>query len=267
MLFIMLTGLSCRAAAQVTDIIPAGTPIANTTVARTDVWSCFSNPATLIQPERWQAAMQIENKYLIPELSTKLVQAAFTSEIVNVGIGVSHFGYSKYNEMLAGVALSRNFGDKFSMGVQGNLYASYFSDEAGYQYAFIPQVGMTAHLTANFTLGFHAFNPYQQNLRTDYVEKRLPSLFSLGTNLCFADDFRWSTQIDKEVSSNFRFATGFEWDMVEQFTLKIGGYGSEYFVGCLGFGLHFGGFNFDLNSELHPILGVNLLGNLSYKLK
>lgn len=266
-LFIILAGISFRTAAQVTDIIPAGTPIANTTVARTDVWSCFSNPATLIQPETWQAAMQFENKYLIPELSTKLVQAAYTNNIMNIGIGFSHFGYSKYNEMLAGITLSRNFGGKFSIGVQGNLYASYFSDEAGYQYAFIPQVGMTAHLATNFTLGFHAFNPFQQNLRTDHVEKRLPSLFSLGTDLRFAEDFCWTTQIDKEVSSSFRFATGFEWDMVEQFTLKIGGYGSEYFVGCLGVGLHFGGFGFDLNSELHPVLGVNLLGNLSYKLK
>ena len=250
--------------AQLTEIIPSSISIANTSVARTDIWSGFGNPASLIQPEGIQAAMQFENKSLLPELSTKLLQAAYNHKLLNVGVAFSHFGYSKYNEMLVGVAVARNFGDKFSLGLQGNLYTSYFSDKIKYQSTFIPQMGMTAHLTPDFTLGFHAFNPFQQNLKTDYVEKRLPSIFSIGTNYYFTDAICWLTQIDKEVSSTFRVATGFEWQLIDAFCVKIGGYGSEYFVGCFGAGIQFANLTFDVNCELHPILGLNLIGNLSY---
>lgn len=266
--YLLLLVFTCISSvkAQVSDILPSGTSIANTQVARTDVWSGFGNPAALIQEEKLQAAVQFENKYMIVELSTKMVQVGYTNKIVNVGLSFSHFGYSLYNEMLVGLSVARDFGGKFSLGVQGNFYASYFSAEAGYQCTFVPQIGMAANLAPNFTLGFNTFNPFQQKLKTDYVEKRLPSLFSVGTDYRFTKNFRWLTQIDKEVSSKFRFATGFEWDAIEQLTVKLGGYGSEYFVGCLGVGLHLGSFGFDINCELHPLLGVNMLGNLNWKL-
>lgn len=262
-LFFLLT-IYVSAFAQLTEIIPSSVSIANTSVARTDNWSGFGNPASLIQSEGIQAAMQFENKSLLPELSTKLLQAAYNHKLMNVGVAFSHFGYSKYNEMLVGLVLARNFGDKFSLGLQGNFYTSYFSDKIKYQSTFIPQVGMTAHLTPQFTLGFHAFNPFQQNLKTDYIEKRLPSIFSIGTNYYFTENIAWLTQIDKEVSTNFRFATGFEWQLLETFGVKIGGYASEYFVGCFGMGVQFVGLKLDVNCELHPVLGVNMIGKLSY---
>ncbi len=251
---------------QITDIIPTSRSIANTSVARIDIWSAFGNPAALVQTNKLQAAIQFENKSLLPELSTKLIQVAHSNKWVNVGLAFSHFGYSKYNEMLVGLVLARSFGDKFSIGLQGDFYTSYFSDKIKYQSTFIPQVGVVARFTPTFTMGFHAFNPFQQNLKTDYVEKRLPSIFSLGTQLYFFPKVSWLTQIDKEVSSSFRFATGFEWQMVDEVCLKVGGYGSQYFVGCFGLGTSFVGFRFDLNCELHPVLGVNLLGNISYGL-
>ncbi len=249
---------------QVTDIIPSSVSIANTSVARTDVWSPFGNPATLVQSGTFQASMQYENKTLLPELSNKVVQGAYMNKWVNVGVAFSHFGYSKYNEMLVGLVLTRNFADRFSIGIQGNFYTSYFSPIIKYQSTFIPQVGMTARVSPKLTLGFQTFNPFQQNLKTDYIQKRLPSLFSIGTNYCFTDQISWHTQVDKEVSSQFRIATGFEWCMVDEFSVKIGGYGSQYFIGCFGAGIHFPGFQFNVNCEIHPVLGVNLLGNLTY---
>lgn len=265
-LFAAFLAIQCLNA-QVPDILPAGTSIANTQTARTDIWCAFGNPAGMIQSDRFQFAFQYENKYLLAELSTATAQAAYCNPYLNVGICYSYFGYSKYNEMLAGISLAHDFGGKFSLGIQGNYYAAYCGDDIGYRGTFLPQIGMTAHLGKNFTLGFHTFNPFQQKLKGELAEKRLPSLFCLGSDYRFAKDFRWLVQIDREVSSSFRFATGFEWQAIEQLCIKLGGYGYQYFVGCLGFELKFGDFRFDINCELHPLLGLNMLGKVGYAIK
>ncbi len=264
--FILFISFVFSANAQMAEILPSSVSIAHTSVARTDLWSGFSNPATLIQPCRLQAALQFENKALIPELSTKLLQVAYMNKWVNVGLAFSHFGYSKYNEMLIGVVFARNFGNRFSLGIQGNFYTSYFSDETKYQSTFLPQVGLTFRATDRLVLGFQSFNPFQQKLKTDYVEKPIPSLFSLGTSYDIIPTLSWYVQIDKEVSSSFRVATGVEWQMVDLVRVKIGGYGSEYFVGCFGAGFDFYGFRLGINCEIHPILGVNTLVNIHYLL-
>ncbi|MDR1585695.1 MAG: hypothetical protein LBS07_05955, partial [Prevotellaceae bacterium] len=110
-----------------------------------------------------------------------------------------------------------------------------------------------------------AFNPFQTNLPTEYAQQRLPSVYSLGTEYYFSEDLAWRTQIDREISSNYRFATGFDYRLLKQITIKTGGYGFEYFVPCLGFAADFSGFVFDLNCELHPVLGLNTLGMLTYR--
>ncbi len=264
--FLLLTGASFGFS-QIAPVVPFSTSIANTSVAVLDEWNAFHNIPALAHIEKMEFSMQYENRYMLNELSTKSVQAGFNANFVNVGLSFSYHGYSIYNEMLAGLGIARNFGDKFSMGVQFDYYTAYFhaADESRYRGAVLAQFGVASSIFPKLTVGFHTFNPFQTNIKTEFTEKRIPSIFSIGANYAFADNLKWLTQIDKEVSSNFRYATGFEYTMIKDLTVKLGAYGSDYLVPAIGLGLHLGGFHFNLNGELHPLLGLNTIANLKYK--
>ena len=252
---------------QISTITPSASSIAQTSVADKNNWSTFANPAMLGYLEHPEFGFQFENRYLLNELSSKSAQIGFSSKLICTGISFSHFGYSQYHEMLAGVGFARNFSNKFAMGVQANYFTTYFSASNSYRGTFYPQVGLLVQLSPTFNIGFNASNPFQSTLKTEYVTKRLPSVFSLGTGYSFSPEFIWRTQIDKEVSSNYRFATGFDYQMLEKIKVKVGTYGSDYLIPCLGMGLKTGSFLIDLNCELHPLLGLNTFAAIHYRFR
>ncbi len=215
--------------------------------------------------QQTELGIQLDNRYLLKELSTKSLQFAYASNLINAGLSFSYFGYSLYHEMIAGLSLARNFSDKFSMGVQFNYYTSYFVASNTYKATLLPQVGLSVQLSPVFNIGFQTFNPFQSNIQAEYVLKRIPSIFSLGTAYYFSPEFVWRTQIDKEISSNYRFATGFDYQMLDSIKIKLGAYGSDYLVPCLGLGFNSGQMFVDLNCELHPLLGLNTMASMKYK--
>jgi len=252
---------------QISTIIPSSNAIALTSVADSYNWTSFNNPAMLGYVVLPEFALQFENRYLLSELSTKSIQFAFPSNLVNAGISFSHFGYSLYNEMLIGLGLARNFSDRFAMGVQFNYYTAFFSSSNSYRGALFPQIGLSVHLSSDFSIGFNTFNPFQTNIKTEYVIKVIPSIFSLGTEYFFSKELVWRTQFDKEVSSNYRFAMGIEYQMLQSIIVKTGAYGSSYLVPCLGVGFKTGAFILDLNCEMHPLLGLNTLAAIKYRFR
>ena len=251
---------------QIANNISSSSSVAQTSVADSRSWTAFHNPSAYGNYTQHEFAFLYENRFFIQELSNKSAQAVIATDLVNVGLSFSHFGYSIYHEMMAGIGLARNFSNKFSLGVQFNYYTQYFAADNQYRGTLLGQVGLQYRLSKSFNLGFTTFNPFQTNIQTDYVQVRIPSIYSLGTEYFFSDDLVWRTQIDKEISSNYRFATGFDYRLLEKITFKLGGYGFEYFVPCIGFGIDVSSFTFDLNCELHPILGLNTLGMIRYKL-
>lgn len=263
----LLLSLSYALFGQIAPVVPTSTSAGNASVAVLSEWNSFQNLPALAHIENIEVSAQYENRFMLNELSTKSVQAGFNANFVNVGIAFSHQGYSIYNEMLAGVGIARNFDDKFSMGVQFDYYTAYFhaEDESRYRGALLAQFGVASEILEGFIIGFHTFNPFQTNIKTDYVTKRLPSVFSIGTGYHFAPNLVWLTQVDKEVSSNYRLATGFEYNMVKELTVKLGAYHSDYLVPSFGFGVHLGGFHFHLTGEMHPLLGFNSMGHLKYR--
>ena len=263
-LFCLICSFSTFSNSQISNILPTSVSIAQTSVSDTRNWTAFNNPAILGYAAKPEVGIQFENRYLISQLSTKTVQFELPTNYVNTGLSFSHFGYSLYHEMIIGAGFARSFSDKFALGVQFNYYMAYFNASNSYRGALLPQVGLSVKLSPSFSVGFNIFNPFQTNIQTEYVNKRLPSIFSLGSEYFFSPELVWRTQIDKEVSSNYRFATGFEYQMLQQFTVKLGAYGSDYLVSCLGFEFKTGFFRIDLNCDIHPLLGLNPLASVKY---
>lgn len=264
---LLLLLLSQFCLAQITGAIPSSSSIANTSTSDSHHWAAFHNPAILGKIEKSEVAIQYENRFQLSELSTKSIQATYSNNLINTGISLSQFGYSHYQEFMLGIGWGRNFSNKFSMGVQFNYFTNYFEASNTYRAALIAQFGLLMQLSPNLNLGFSCFNPFQSNIKAEFVVQRLPSIFSIGAEYFFCPELVYRAQIDKEVSSTYRIASGFEYSMLQSVVVKLGAYQSDFLVPCLGLGLNTCSFGLSFNTEMHPLLGLSPNINLRYQLQ
>jgi hypothetical protein len=254
-----------NATGQIATIIPSTESVANAAVADRQHWTAFGNPANSAFSEKIEIGIQYENRYFMKEFANRSLNFLLPTKYLNTSLSMSYFGYSYYNHILTGLGFARNFSDHFSLGLQFNYLTTYFAAQNNYRGAFFPQIGANIRLSPVIHLGFSTFNPFQADIKTEYTTTRLPSVFSLGIDYLIGENFVTRLQVDKEISSDYRVAAGFEYDMLQALTLKIGSYHLEYFVPCLGFGTRFGNFSFVLNGELHPRLGLITIASAKYK--
>jgi len=267
-LFICIICLcSAKAFAQISNLLPTATTTAGASVAETSDWSAFANPASIGYVQDKLLNIQYENRYFIPELSTKSIGLVLPSKLINTGLSASYFGYAEYNQMLFGIGFSRNFDKKFSIAVQFDYLTAFFSTPGRHYGAFFPQIGLNMSLSSDFHLGFSTFNPFQAVIKSEYSSMLLPSVFSIGTEYLLSPDFVIYTQLDKEISSNYRLTLGTEYSMLQFLTVKLGLYHAGYLVPCFGFQTKFSSFTFHLNEELHPLLGLVSIASLQYRFK
>lgn len=260
--------LFCQAIAgygQAVYTLPSSSTIADIQTPRTDTWTAFHNPASLVQESHTiQVAAQYENRYMLAALNTASLQAAYCNPYLNVGVSFSFFGYSKYQEMMAGITLARSFG-RFSLGLQGNYITVYCGDELKYRGTFIPQTGATVDITSRLTMGLHIFNPFWQKIHIEEGSNRvLPIIYSVGTDYRFTDNLRWAVQADYDVRSTYRIATALEWQAIDLLLIKAGVYYRQQLVGCMGIAITWDKLRFDAHFELNPTLGVTCQGRVSY---
>lgn len=263
-LFVLFTIIIKSSYSQLSNVVPKSLSVANAAVSDNERWSGFANPASLASVDKLAAGMQYENRYFLPELSTRSVDFALHSSIVNVGFSASYFGFSLYNEVLLGLGFARNFSDRFSMGVQFNYLAGYFYSEQRYRGMLFPQIGLTAALTPSVVVGFSTFNPFQSGIRTETASNYIPSVFSIGTTYIFSDDLLIRLQVDKEIKTYYRLAGGIEYDVFKSFVFKAGAYNADFFVPNLGFETKIYRFVLNLNCELHPTLGLVNAASVRY---
>lgn len=252
--------------AQIPHLFPSSTSLAGTSVSDIKNWSPFHNPASLSENETPQFSVQVENRYIITALSTKCFSISYPTNYFVSGLVFSHFGFSRYHEMMLGLAFARKFSDKFNIGLQFNYFTAYFFSSNRYYGAFFPQIGLNFPLNKSLNVGFHISNPFQVKLHSDLTTKRLPAIFSMGVSNIFSSDFSWRIQFDKEISSNYRLASALDYRLNDTFSFQAGVYGYEYMIACLGFGCHFNQFSVDLAVELHPLLGLITVAGMKFRL-
>lgn len=265
LLLMVLFGQFSVAISQISVVVPRSPNAADAAVADRKMWTSFGNPANFAFAKSLEAGIEYQNRFMLKELAFRSANFVLPTQLVNIAAQASYFGYAQYNEILAGIGFSRNFSDKFSIGVQFDYLSAFFAAQNQYRGTLFPQVGLNFQLSKNIYLGFSTFNPFQTNIRSEYSEKRIPSVFSLGADFYFSPDVVARLQGDKEISSNFRFAAGVEYTMLNTLTLKVGAQYLQYIIPDIGFGVKFSNFSFTLNGEMHPALGLVTAAALKYR--
>lgn len=247
-------------------ILPLTGSVAQTATSDIDNVGAFVNPSLYAYKADTYFALSFDNRFFIPELSTRSLSASYNVGYFQTGLSLSYYGYSLYNELITGLVFARNFSEKFALGVQFNYYSAYFNTSNTYRGALFPQIGFTIRLSQNVHLAGNVFNPFQTAIRTEFNTKHLPSLFSLGIRYSFSENFVARVQTDKEIRSKYRFAGGFDYKIREIITVKTGIYYNSVLVSCLGFDLKIKKFNLSLNAEMHPLLGLHTGATVGYTL-
>lgn len=250
---LFLTPLFC----QIPSAIPSSSAIAQASVACKSDWSAFHNPAMMANKQSSEIGLQYENRFIIPELSTKTIQANYHNNFLDLGFMGSYFGFSVYNEITTGINFAKNFSSKFLMAIQFNLKSSYVQSDNKYRSVFFPQLGFAYNFNPKFCLGFEVFNPFAAATDYSILDKRLGSHFSIGSSYAISPEFVWLTHLSKELDHNYFASTGIEYQLIPLCKFKLGAYYLDYFVPCIGLGLSPDRFLLNLNCELHPLLGLS----------
>lgn len=251
---------------QTYEIMPSTYSVANASVADSKNYSAFQNPASSATIDGTQIGIQYNNKYIINALANKSLYIKTAINKLNIGIAATYSGYELHNELLTGILFSKNFNSYFQLGVQYNYYSVYLAEANKRYAAFFPQIGLIVKISPNVKIGFSTFNPGQQFIQLKYLKKQIPTVFSLGGDWKISDNLNFLFQTDKNISGNYRFAGGFEYDIKNLFTFKTGAYHTEYLIPTIGVGIKMKSFDFHLQTELHPILGLTTNAAIQYSI-
>ncbi len=260
---ILLCFICISVYAQRGSILPGNTSAGTAEVANTDMWQAFGNPSTAAIHDSYVIEAAYENRYITKELSNKSLAAIIPTNYFNISAAFNHFGYSAYNEMLVGVGIARNFG-KWRLGVEVDGFMLYVSPTDKYAYTVTAQIGAQIDVSERVTLGFSIFNPVFSSIKTP-IKIHLPVKLSVGLNYKLHKTLNWLIQVDGDVRNTVYWRTGFDYSPFKEFTVRLGAYGSDFIIPTIGLGLNLDLFIFNLNCEIDPRIGVNLMGALRFE--
>lgn len=238
-----------------------------TPIARTDIFSPLCSAASLAGVAGIEAGVHYQNRFAVKELSVKQAQVAVPTKLLNIGAAFSHFGYENYNENIVYLSFARKFSDKFMLSAAVDYYSVYFSKSEGSKGKLLVQIGIASQPVENLTIGFQAFNPIQTNIKTDILEKEIPSVFSLGAGYRFSEKVVWAVQLDKEISEKLRAATEIEYRFLDFMLVRAGCTVNDKVCPVLGSGFKLYYFWLDANFKYHTDLGITSNIALTFKLK
>ncbi|KAB2829448.1 MAG: hypothetical protein F9K10_00295 [Paludibacter sp.] len=224
----------------------------------------FLNPALHAPVKHPQLYAEYESRYSITELASKGLAFAYPFSHFTVTAEFRYSGFEAYHELLAGVAVARDFGGKFGMGLQLVSDSRYSVETDRYYTAFYPYLGLTVPLSPALLLGISTFNPFLKKMKYAAAERTMPSVYSAGLNVKITESVQWRLQADKEISNALRVGSAFDISVSGSVFFQAGVSYLHFFVPALGAGFLVRRWRFDLTATLHPLLGLSVAGGLGY---
>jgi hypothetical protein len=256
--FLFLSVLFVLKAAGGNDNTPAGgrsAGMGSASVALSDFWAVHNNQAGLAGFTDIAAGAYFENRFMMKELSRKVVAVAMPSRSGVFGLSFDNFGSSLYSENKVGLAFGRSFGSNFSAGIQLDYLNTHLSEGYGNHSVFTFEAGVLAHINKNLTLAAHIFNPLNVKLSTK-TDERIPSIIRLGAAYNFSDKLILTGEAEKNIDQKMQIKSGVEYRVVEQALVRAGITTNPmtYTFGC---GLDLKKLKVDISSTVHHVLGYS----------
>lgn len=245
--------------------------MANASVTFSDIWSIHHNQAGLANIESITTGIYYQNRFGLKELGVQGFAFALPIQEVSkgvIGVSVTYFGYSQYNDSKIGLAYGKQLGDKYSVGIQLDYLQTSLGGDYGSSTAFAGELGIRAKLLSNLSLGVHIYNPTRSKISEFTIQEtifteRIPTIMRVGLSYTFSDQVLVAVEVEKDVYYSPVFKMGIEYRPVEQLYLR-GGLASDPVYNTFGFGLYFKNFKIDFSGSKHQVLGYTSEISLIY---
>ncbi len=236
-----------------------------TSVTQSDEWSAFNNQAGLAWCKRFSAGVFFENRFLLADLSGKVLVITLPAGKGAIGVSISQFGFSLYSEMNTCIAYGMHLTKKFSAGVQLDYFRLHVSD--GFKdINFIScKVGLQFRASEHLWLGLHVLNPVPLKLSAQGND-RLPTVMRFGLSWRISERLHCDSEVEKDLLHKPALKAGIEYCPVKSFFIRMGLL-SNPTTFTFGAGLELGNLQLDLASSYHLVLGYSPQVSVTYYFK
>jgi long-subunit fatty acid transport protein len=246
-LTLILIGKCCLAQ---NNFGPRLTAMGNNGAAVNDIWSIEANPAGITKLAKPTLAANYARLLADSDLSRQAV--AFVLPLKNnfIGFGFNRYGIAQYNEIKAGLAMAKKFGNDLSISVKGNYHQISITNY-GSTAGFSVDVGAMYKLNDLLTFGFYINNPSMQAYSTKVIETSIPTVFHLGSSYQFSDKLLLASTISKAIKGKADFNLGLDYKVIEMISLRAG-LSVKPFKHYAGFGFNYRNLMIDFAVEDDP---------------
>ena len=117
----------------------------------TGVEAIYMNQAGLSEVKNYAFDVSAERRFNLEEFTNISIAGARTFKFGTIGLLLSNFGFSEYNEQKFGLAYARKLNKSISLGGQFDLL-SYNSENTGTKNLFTFELGMQLQINKEFSL-------------------------------------------------------------------------------------------------------------------
>lgn len=187
-----------------------------------DCWSVFGNQAGIANIERPTVCGNIQNRFLVKELSSSTGIFILPVQSSVFAFSVYQFGKNTFRNEKIGIAFARSLNPKFHFGIQFNYYRFFLAEENQSIASFGLELGFQHQLSDQIILGIHAINPYKTSVKTFSGEYSYPLRFNIGAHYQLSEPFGLVTELEKELLHPMNFKTGLEYTILKKLFIRTG---------------------------------------------
>ena len=258
-LTLILIGKCCLAQ---NNFGPRLTAMGNNGAAVNDIWSIEANPAGITKLSKPTLAANYTKLLIDNDLSRQAAAFVLPSKNTFVGFSFNRYGISEYNEIKAGLAIAKKFGNDLSISIKGN-YHQISIINYGSTAGFSLDVGAMYKLNDLLTLGFYINNPSLQSFKNKIIKTSIPTVFHFGSSYQFSDKLLVATTINKDIKGKADFSLGLDYKVIEMISLRAG-LSVKPFKHYAGFGINYKNLMIDFAVENDPNLNYTPQIALAY---
>lgn len=185
-------------------------------------WGTFYNQAALSGIDKFSFGFYAERKFGIKSLNSGALSMAYPLKGVGT-IGVSFYQFSNgshFSQQKYGLALSRNFGDQVSAGLQLDAFNTHIQ-EYGSDWQVVAEAGLAFDLSEKIQTGIHVFNPSARSWEVN-GKRETPPTANLGAAYQFSDKATWHLAVEKSISYDTRFKSGLTYNPLPALQIQAG---------------------------------------------
>lgn len=184
----------------------------------TGIESIYMNQAGLTAVKDFSVDISAEKRFNFQELSTISIAGAKTFKFGTVGLLLSNFGFSAYNEQKFGLAYARKLNKNISFGGQFD-FLRYNIESYGHKNLITFELGMQMRLSKELSLATHIFSPGHIGART---QTEIGSRIRFGLLYRPSEKVLLLTEIDKLISRAVEIKFGISYQFMDALQIRFG---------------------------------------------